>query len=223
MKNTRPPRDRRIPIAETPNLRRYSIIPARAVQDDSLHYTTLRILMALSLHSNKNGICWPSRETLARHTSRSVATVTRHITRLCKAGYVRRLSLKNTGYKRSSRWLTRRYQILYDGPASLIPTDEQIYAPAPRVAGEAEPDKKGESENHNHTVSRAIVGGFLAGTLAGSGVVRQPEQSLSEAARLASLGLEPAFVREIAEQEARRAVAAGHQPAINLHELQLGK
>ena len=40
-----------------PETRRYAVLPAKSIQDDDLHPTTLRVLGAISLHTNKYGIC----------------------------------------------------------------------------------------------------------------------------------------------------------------------
>ena len=69
-----------------PNIRKYAIVPARAVQDDDLHPTTFRTLAAICLHTNGHGIAWPSRVTLGLHINRVPDTITRQTRKLIKAG-----------------------------------------------------------------------------------------------------------------------------------------
>ena len=80
-----------------PPTRLYAVLPAKSIQDDDLHPTTLRVLGAICIHTNKYGICWPSRITLGRHVSRTPKTISFHVTRLIKLGYIRKL--KKRGYK----------------------------------------------------------------------------------------------------------------------------
>ena len=122
------------PFKDKPDIRKYSVIPARAIQDDELHWTSLRVLGALCLHTNAYGICWPSRVTIARHISRSTKTVSVHVKRLMDKGYVRKLQPKAYPFKGKSNWRTNRYQVMFDGPQTELPSKEQFYAPRPKVA-----------------------------------------------------------------------------------------
>lgn len=211
----------RIPMDEKPNIRRYAIVPARAVQDDTLNYASIRLLLALCIHANKAGVCWPTRQTLGRHISRSQSAVYRSLQRLIEAGYVRRLEFRNTGFKRKSRWMTRRYQVLYDGPESPLPTDEELWAPRPRLRDEPGVHKMGESEGGISSDTRACAGAFCAGIERASGVRRLIEPQFSEAARLVAAGIEPRRVLDAAFEAARAALAAGKSPPLALHQLGL--
>jgi hypothetical protein len=88
---------------DKPDTRLYSILPARAVQDDELPHMTLRVLGALCLHSNGAGVCWPSRMTLGRHVNRAKNTISRHVSILVKAGYVRFINASPAPFWRASR------------------------------------------------------------------------------------------------------------------------
>lgn len=122
------------PFDDKPDIRKYSVMPARAIQDDGLHWTSLRVLGALCLHTNAYGICWPSRVTIARHISRSTKTVSVHVKRLIDKGYVRKLQPKAYPFKGKSNWRTNRYQVMFDGAQTELPSREQFYAPRPKVA-----------------------------------------------------------------------------------------
>ncbi|MDP9475952.1 MAG: helix-turn-helix domain-containing protein [Actinomycetota bacterium] len=59
--------------------------------------------LALSDHaSNKNGLCWPKMETLARILGRSVRTVQRHLHTLKELGLVEFVQRRRTGGRYSS-------------------------------------------------------------------------------------------------------------------------
>jgi len=119
---------------EKPATRTYSVMPARAIQDGTIKPTTLRVLGAICIHTNAHGIAWPSLLTLARHIHVRPETVSRHVQRLIKAGYVRKLERKAypMHIKRKSRGITNRYQVLFKGHDPL-PTKEQFEAPRPRI------------------------------------------------------------------------------------------
>ena len=74
-----------------------------------------KVLLALVDHSDPAGRCWPSQETLARHTSQSLATVKRAVKELLKAGAVTlevsgSVNHKSNHYRlrgASERWTTQ--------------------------------------------------------------------------------------------------------------------
>jgi len=195
--------------SDKPQTRKYSILPARSVQDDSLHPTTFRVLAAICLHTNGYGICFPSRETLSRHVSRSIKTVSTHVGRLIKAGYIRKLQPKAYpfAYKRKSAYFTNRYQVLFDGPGTPMPTREQFLAARPLIAEDYQDqeaidnlnNKKGVIGGDNELI-QSIAQAFRQGVERGSGVVRDVAASLECARRLAEKGVEAGKVLELAVQ-----------------------
>ena len=140
--------------AEKPKTRTYSVMPARAIQDDSLHRTTIRVLGAICIHTNAHGIAWPSLLTLARHVHMRPETVSRHVRRLINKGYVRKLERKAypMHIKRKSRGITNRYQVLFKGHDPL-PTREQFESPIPKVVqdpveSDSKPDVTDQTGKH---------------------------------------------------------------------------
>lgn len=188
---------------EKPKTRKYSVIPARAVQDDRLHPTSLHVLAALGLHTNAAGVCWPSTLTLALHIGKARVTVSRHISRLLKAGYIRKLDPKKypSHIKQTGRRKTNRYQVLWVGNDAL-PTKEEFYAPRPQVAeadwyteggkikvANADTDNKkgvwGKETTDHHILAHAFVRSVERAT----GVHRLPNPSFLSAKALYNQGV----------------------------------
>ena len=184
-----------------PETRRYSVMPARSIQDDDLHYTTLRLLGAICLHTNKYGICFPSRVTLGRHISRTPKTISIHIQKLIKLGYIRKLNKRPyriPGANIKSKYATNRYQVLYDGPQTILPTKEQFYAPRPKIAEEyPEENLQNVIDNSkglkggkiNELQKKSIAQAFCSGIERGCGQPRIPDNYLKEAEIVAAAGI----------------------------------
>ena len=188
---------------EKPKTRKYSVIPARAVQDEKLHPTSLHVLAALGLHTNAAGVCWPSTLTLALHIGKARVTVSRHISRLLKAGYIRKLDPKKypSHIKQTGRRKTNRYQVLWVGNDAL-PTKEEFYAPRPKVAETDWYTEKGEIKvDHADTDNQKGVWGkettdhhilahaFVKAVERASGVHRLPNPSFNAAKTLYNQGV----------------------------------
>ena len=208
-----------------PDTRLYAIMPARAIQDDELHATSLRVLGALCLHSNKHGICWPSRITVGRHIGKSTSTVSRHYGRLVKAGYLRRLQGKAYPVPRRQpgRWYTARFQILYEGVETPMPTYEQFISPKPRVVAELDEAPVEEAADKSKGVrgmqAKSLAQAFVSGVAAASGVHRTAEPSLRAAATLAEQGVDAEAVRDYAMQMTLEALKARRQPPLTLNQV----
>lgn len=213
------------PFDGKPDTRLYAIMPARAIQDDNLHPTGLRVLGALCLHANKYGICWPSRITVGRHIGKSVTTVSRHYGRLVKAGYLRRLQGKAYPVPRRQpgRWYTARFQVLYEGPETPMPTYEQFISPKPRVVAELDEAPVEEATDKSKGVrgmqAKSLAQAFVSGVAAASGVHRTADSSLAVAETLAEQGVEPEAVRDYAMQMTLEALQAGRQPPLTLNQV----
>jgi hypothetical protein len=67
---------------------RFSIIPARAIEDPRLHSAALRVLSAIGTYANKEGWCYPSQSTLAKRLKISRPAVNRQIKILVELGYL---------------------------------------------------------------------------------------------------------------------------------------
>jgi len=208
-----------------PEIRKYSVMPARAIQDDDLHWTTLRLLGALCLHTNAYGICWPSRITLARHISRSTKTVSVHVARLIKAGYVRKLQPKAYPIKAKNTWRTNRYQVLFDGAQTKLPSKEQFYSPRPKVAEDIDTpealdvthNRRGfGGENSNFKI---LSQAFVSGVESVSGQRRIPEANYEFAKRLADHGVTADQVKAATVEMSRSNLKSGRVPPITLEQV----
>ena len=197
MRSTKP-----VIVQSKPETRLYSVLPAKAIQDDFLHATTLRVLGAICLHTNKYGICFPSRITLGRHVSRTPKTVSFHVTRLINLGYIRKLQKRDyrlKGKPRKSKYSTNRYQVLYEGKKTKLPTMEQFYAPRPQIAEEYPEDKQPVTHNSRGlrgTANRklqiySIAQAFCTGIERASSVHKNPENYLLDAELLLDKGIKP--------------------------------
>jgi hypothetical protein len=108
----------------------FSRLPAAAVFDDRLSAGALRVLAALGVYADAQGMCYPAVTTLARRLGRDRRNVQRDIGTLVAMGYVERvLTIRATkgGYGRN------RYVL--------------AYPPAPdAVLGTASPDSDARSD-----------------------------------------------------------------------------
>ena len=89
---------------------RFSIVPARAVEDRRLSAPAFRVLSALGTYSDKDGWCWPSLTTLATQLGTKRPVVHRNVQDLAKLGY---LEIKRT-QRRDGGNATNRYRLLFD-------------------------------------------------------------------------------------------------------------
>jgi DNA-binding MarR family transcriptional regulator len=69
---------------------RWSKLAARAVADRSLTATHVRILAVIGIYAGRDGIAWPSQDTIAMVVGINRATVCRAIKRLRERGYLDR-------------------------------------------------------------------------------------------------------------------------------------
>lgn len=66
----------------------FSRLPAAAIYDSSVSAATLRVLAALGVYADRDGLCFPSTTTLARRLGLSRQGVQYHIKKLERLGYV---------------------------------------------------------------------------------------------------------------------------------------
>jgi DNA-binding MarR family transcriptional regulator len=76
------------PIATTGG--RWAKLAARAVADRSLTATHVRILAVIGIYADRDGVAWPSQDTIATVIGINRATVCRAIKRLREHGYLDR-------------------------------------------------------------------------------------------------------------------------------------
>ena len=67
---------------------RFSRCPAAAVYDVRLSSETFRVLAALAVHVNRDGLCFPSTSLLARRLRCTRGNIRYHVKKLQKAGYL---------------------------------------------------------------------------------------------------------------------------------------
>jgi hypothetical protein len=107
------------------DLRRFSAVPIRACQDKRLSINDHRVLLVLCAYTNKSGVCFPTYETVENICGLGKSAIQASIKRLEGYGLLRHL--KPTWYvNQKSPWKTNRYQILYLGTETPIPTDEEL-------------------------------------------------------------------------------------------------
>lgn len=130
---------------EPTDLRNWSVVPARSVGDKRLSHNDRLVLLGLGLYTNGAGVCWPTHETLQRHTKLGRAAVMAAIKRLEAHGYVRLLKPEYwPGQK--SKWLTNRYQVLWRGKDPLPRLEELRDARLYNTGEDEDEDRAAQAE-----------------------------------------------------------------------------
>jgi hypothetical protein len=107
------------------DLRRFSAVPIRACQDKRLSINDHRVLLVLCAYTNKSGVCFPTYETMENIIGLGKSAIQASIKRLESYGILRHL--KPVWYpNQKSPWKTNRYQILYLGSETPIPSEEEL-------------------------------------------------------------------------------------------------
>ena len=107
------------------DLRRFSAVPIRACQEKRLSINDHRVLLVLCAYTNKSGVCFPTYETMENIIGLGKSAIQASIKRLESYGILRHL--KPVWYpNQKSPWKTNRYQILYLGTETPIPTEEEL-------------------------------------------------------------------------------------------------
>ena len=215
------------PFDDKPDIRKYSVLPARAIQDDNLHWTTLRVLGAICLYTNAYGIAWPSRMTIARHVSRSTKTVSDHVQRLMKAGYVRKLQPRDypPKIKVHNTWRTNRYQVMFDGAQTELPSNEQFWSPRPKVATEPLEEKamnvthtRRESEGGNDDF-KILAHAFVSGIQMACGQHRIAGPNQDLARPLADRGVTADQIKTATVDMTRHNLKSGRMPPLTIEQV----
>ena len=119
-----------------PSGRRYAIIPSRAVYSPDLSPNDLLLLCALGLFVSRQGVSYPTYETIRNCTGLGPVQVSASLKRLINAGMIRKLQPK--WFKnQTSKWLTSRYQVLFSSN-DPIPTDEELKSSIPFATDQPE-------------------------------------------------------------------------------------
>jgi hypothetical protein len=197
--------------------RRLSIMPARAFMDSELDIMSLRLLGCLCLHANKHGICWPTRETIANYIDVHPDSLSRRVTALTKRGYIRKLNPRKFKVpRRGSKWPVNRYQVLYDGTETALPSLEEFFAPKPKAIEDmdgAPTDRADQIEQQGvqgerSRISVSLASAFCRAVERASGENRSAERQIDEAERLARLEIQPEAVAEATERAVLEALRA---------------
>jgi DNA-binding MarR family transcriptional regulator len=104
--NETPPKIKRAPRAK--DLRKFAVIPCRVIHDRKITRGAIRVLIALSMYSNKAGASYVTTERLGVDLKISRQLVGRYLKQLELAGYI----TQKNNYAPSVKGKTRR--IIYD-------------------------------------------------------------------------------------------------------------
>ncbi len=174
------------------DLRRFSAVPIRACQEKRLSINDHRVLLVLCAYTNRNGVCWPTYETMENITALGKSALQASIKRLESYGFVR--NLKPVWYPtQKSQWKTNRYQILYLGSKTPIPTEEELRDARAYNIGEDDPETEERPKNDPSHNDRDLKGMQLFNAFNrcvnrfGANAILSNNQTT--AARLASTGL----------------------------------
>jgi hypothetical protein len=119
-----------------PSGRRYAIIPSRAVYSPDLSPNDLLLLCTLGLFVSRQGVSYPTYETIRNCSGLGATQVSASLKRLINAGMIRKLQPKWFP-QQSSKWMTSRYQVLFSSN-DPIPTDEEMKASIPYATDSVE-------------------------------------------------------------------------------------
>lgn len=93
---------------------RFSIIPARAIEDDRLTKGDLKVLNALGVYADsETGWSYPSQQTLAEKINMTRMSVSRSIKKLSECGYID--SMNN--FRENGSQSSNKYRVLFDFPS----------------------------------------------------------------------------------------------------------
>ncbi len=215
------------PFKDKPNIRRYSILPARAMQDGRLNIGELRILACLGMYTNSYGVCWPSQMRIGQHTGYTRIWISKCIASLIKKGYVRKLEPRSypKGIKKRGVRMVNRYQVLWEGDEAL-PTKEQFWAPQPRFAP-VEDDEVEQGATHKQTGVtgdsnkdyQVLAQAFKQAVEKSCGVHRLPEPSFKASKVLWDQGVTVDQVRDHTAAFVSQALKAGRTPPLTLDQV----
>ena len=215
------------PFKDKPNIRRYSILPARLMQDESVTRAEIRVMACIGMYSNSHGICWPSQTTIGRHLGHNRVWISKQVSSLIRKGYLRKLKHKDypKHVQRRSAGRTNRYQILWEGNDPL-PSLEEFWTPAPKFAVDDQDDVmpfntdmksgvKGDSGKDYQVLAQA----FRSAVERTSGVHRLAEPSYQAAKTLYDQGVSINQVRDHTAAATKDALRNNRQPPLTLDQV----
>ena len=215
------------PFKDKPNIRRYSIMPARAMQDESLGIGELRVLACLGMYANQYGVCWPSQMRISQHIGVKIDWVSKCVGGLIKKGYVRKLEPRKyrKGIKRRSGRIVNRYQVLWEGNDPL-PTLEQFWAPQPKFAVDPEDDAVEAAEHKQEGVKgdanndcQVLAHAFRTSVERTCGVNRLAQPSFQAAKVLHNQGVTVDQVRDYTAAFVKEALRNGRTHPLTLDQV----
>lgn len=219
------------PFPGKPNIRRYSIIPARAMQDERLRAGHYKLLACLGMYANQHGVCWPSQVQICLHTGYVRTTISVLLRKLIACGYVRKLAWRpyKKGIRRRSKWKSNRYQILWETPNDPLPSLEQFWAPQPRFAKSGEDDDlevtlevNGKQEGGSGEKKgdyQLLANAFKVAVERASGVHRLVAPSLEAAEALYNQGVTVESVAKMTAKCCEDWMKRGKTPPVNLKQV----
>ena len=192
--------------------RQWSVIPVRALLDRKLHQSHFRVLVALCVFTNSHGVCWPGVKTIGAMLGVDPASVSRAITKLVKAGYVRKLRPQDYQMEHAKFGKINRYQVLYQPDMPLPSWEEvqssQLLSPASDAPDAHMNDIGGVGEgNALLSLSHSLAHAYSHAIERALGQSRRPENELGAARALAAQGVTVAQVIEATEAHARACLA----------------
>jgi len=192
--------------------RQWSVIPVRALLDRKLHQSHFRVLVALCVFTNSHGVCWPGVKTIGAMLGVDPASVSRAITKLVSAGYVRKLRPQDYQMEHAKFGKINRYQVLYQPDMPLPSWEEvqssQLLSPASDAPDAHMNDIGGMGEdNALLSLSHSLAHAYSHAIERALGQSRRPENELGAARALAAQGVTVAQVIEATEAHARACLA----------------
>lgn len=216
------------PFKGKPDIRRYSIIPARMMQDDRVRLGHMKILACLGMYTNSHGICWPSQMRMVQHTGYARTSISRIIQQLIAMGYVRKLEPRDypLGVRRRSARRVNRYQVLWEGNDKL-PSREEFWAPKPMLVQDLEDDGVTPEVSHKKTGGlgdgnkdfHILAQAFKTTVERTCGLVRLVDPSLAAAQRLKNQGVTVEQVRDHTAAMVKDCLRSGRTPPANLEQV----
>jgi DNA-binding transcriptional ArsR family regulator len=192
--------------------RQWSVIPVRALLDRKLHQSHFRVLVALCVFTNSHGVCWPGVKTIGAMLGVDPASVSRAITKLVKAGYVRKLRPQDYQMEHAKFGKINRYQVLYQPDMPLPSWEEvqssQLLSPA-SDAPDAHMNDIGGTGGHDAllSLSHSLAHAYSHAIERALGQSRRPENELGAARMLAAQGVTVSQVIEATEAHAKACLA----------------
>tara|TARA_R100001163_G_scaffold22442_1_gene18996 strand:+ start:4954 stop:5403 length:450 start_codon:yes stop_codon:yes gene_type:complete len=141
-----------------------------------------------------------------------------------KKGYLRRLQGKKYPVPRRQpgRFYTARFQILYNGASTKLPTYEQFISQKPRVVQELDehiPDLTYKGRGVRGVEAKSVAQAFCSGVSSASGQHRILENQLEMAKTLVNQGVTAEMMHNYAIELTKLRLAQGQQPPISINQV----